>query len=256
MQWIGVLGLVAAVVFGYLTWRTNKRVSSVERVETVPVRELKALHKAASDAAGPGHFRQQVEIVGAARPHKNGALRSKLEERECVWHRHRITRKYEETYRDSDGNRKRRKKSQVVSDFSSSTAFFVEDDTGRAVVRPGDLVVDGAEKILDDFEPHQGGGRVRLGPITFEGGGGGTLGYQKEEWIVRAGVRLFVHGEAADENGRLAVAAPAEDGEYIISARSEAEIKKSENNKFLGFAIGTGVSAVAGVALLLAGLFF
>ncbi|WP_019544090.1 GIDE domain-containing protein [Streptomyces sulphureus] len=255
MLWVGLFAVAVAVVCGYFAKRADVRTGALERVETLAVKDVKALHEAAAEAAGPGHFRQPCEVVGSARAHKDGVLRSELSEVECVWHRHRITRRYEETYRDSNGNRRRRTRNDVVSDHSSPTAFFVEDATGRMVVRPGDKQVDRAEKILDTFEPHTGrGNRITIGPVSVGLGGGGTIGFRKEEWVVRPGVRLFVHGEAADASGRLSLGEPAESGVFLMSTRTQAELVRSGNRKVMGFGIGTGVAGIAGVALVVLGL--
>ncbi|UQA90839.1 E3 ubiquitin ligase family protein [Streptomyces halobius] len=256
MIWIGLAGLVVATVCAYLARTANARARAMESTETLPVQELKALHGAAAEAAGAGHFRYRCEVAGQAQPHKNGALRSELEGLECVWHKHKITRKFEETYRDSNGNRKRRTRTQVLSEHSSSTAFFVADGTGKMVIRPGDHEVTGAEKVLDRFDPHTGGGhRLELGPLSLDlGGGNGTIGYKREEWIVRPGSPCYVHGEAGDADGRLAIGAPAEGGVFIMSVKSEEQLLRGENHKVLGFGIGTAVAAVAGVVLLVVGI--
>ncbi|MDJ1134325.1 GIDE domain-containing protein [Streptomyces iconiensis] len=225
----------------------------MESTETLAARDLRALREAAAESAGAGHFRYVSEVAGHARAHKDGALRSELQGVECVWHRHRITRKYEEIYRDGKGNRRRRTRTEKVSEFSSSTAFFVEDATGKTVIRPGSREVTGAEKILDRFDPHTGGRRgVRVGPLRL-GGGGGTVGFRREEWVVRPGSRFYVHGEASDEGGGLSVGAPAEGGLFVMSVKSERELLKGENNKVLGFGVGTGVAALAGAVLLVVG---
>ncbi|MFF2650748.1 GIDE domain-containing protein [Streptomyces sp. NPDC058045] len=257
MIWIGLGALVVAAVCGYFARAAHRKAAVMESTETLPVKDLRALHAAAVQAAGEGSFRYRCELVGQVQPHVKGALRSELAEQDCVWHRHRITRRYEETYRDSDGNQKRRTSNEVVSEFSSSTAFFVADASGRMVVRPGQHQVTGAEKVLDRFDPHTGGGnRLHLGPVSLDlGGGSGTIGFQREEWLVRPGSSFYVLGEAADPDGKLAMAAPAEGGLFTMSVKSEEELLRGENNKVLGFGIGAGVAALAGVVLLALGVF-
>ncbi|MEV7087697.1 GIDE domain-containing protein [Streptomyces sp. NPDC093085] len=258
MIWIGLVALVAAAICGFLARVASVRARVMESTETLPARDLSALHEAAVEAAGKGHFRYRSEIVGEARPPENGALRSELAGLECVWHRHRITRKYEETYRDSEGNRKRRTRTQVLSEHSSSTAFFVRDATGQVVIHPGEHEVVGAEKVLDRFDAHsRGGHRLEIGPLSLDlGGGDGTIGFQREEWLVRPGSPFYVHGEATDADGGLAVTAPAEGGLFIMSVKSEKELLRRENNKVLGFGIGTAVTAVAGAVLLVLGIIY
>ncbi|MFF0627051.1 GIDE domain-containing protein [Streptomyces sp. NPDC004296] len=254
--WVGLVGLVVAACCAFLARLANTRARVMERTETVPVQELRALREAAATAAGPGHFRYRCEVVGQARPHKDGVLRSELEGLECVWHRHRITRKYEESYRDGSGNRRRRTRTEVVSEHRSPTAFFVEDATGRMVIWPGDEDFIGAEKVLDRFDPHaRDGNRLTIGPLSLHlGGGSGTLGYRREEWIVRPGSRCYVHGEAGDAGGGLALGAPAEGGVFVLSVKSEEELLRAENNRVLGYGIGSGLAALAGLVLVVLGI--
>jgi hypothetical protein len=255
--WIGLAALVAAAVCAFLARASHGRARAMESTETLPVQDLRALHEAAVQAAGQGAFRYRCEVVGLARPHKDGVLKSQLESLECVWHRHKITRKYEEIYRDSKGRRQRRTRTETLSDYTSTTAFFVEDATGKMVIRPGKHEVIGAEKVLDRFDVHEGGrgNRLELGPLRLNlGRGDGTIGFKREEWVVRPGSRFYVHGEAADANGRLAVGEPAEGGVFLMSVKTEEELLRSENNNVLGFGIGSGVAAVAGVVLLVIGI--
>ncbi|MCB5908411.1 E3 ubiquitin ligase family protein [Streptomyces pinistramenti] len=252
MFWIpGLIALAAAALCGFLHRVSRTRARVMERTETLPVHDLRALHAAAAEAAGAGHFRYRCEVAGLARPHKDGALRSQIAELDCVWHRHKVTRKYEETYRDSDGNRRRRTRNDVVSQHTTSTAFFVEDATGKMVIRPGEHPVVGAEKVVDRFDPHtSGGNRLEIGPLSLNLGGDGTIGFRHEEWIVRPGSRFFVHGEAADGSGRLAVGAPAEGGVFVMSVKPEEELLRGERRKALLLGAGTGVLGLAGVVLL------
>lgn len=244
MIWAGLAALAVAAVCGYLTHAAHRRARSMESTETLPVRDLLALHAAAAQAAGEGAFRYRCEVTGVTRPHRDGALRSGLAGVECVWHRHRITRRYEETYRDSRGYRKRRTSTEVLSEHTSTTAFLVEDGTGRVAIRPAGHRVVGAEKVLDRFDPPTGG-------VDGSGGGGDgdgtTIGFRHEEWLVRPGSPFYVHGEAADADGPPAVGAPAGGGVFLMSVKSERELLRDENRNVLGFGAAAGVAAVAGM---------
>lgn len=239
MIWIGLFLLVLAAVVGWRVRQINKRMNLLERTETVTIADLSAMQRAAAEAAGPGHFRLTCEVVGVARPHRNGLLTSQLKQIQCVWHRHKITRKYEEVGRDSQGRRTRETKHETVSSHVSATAFFVEDGTGKVVVRPEAARVVGAAKPLNTFEPHEGGrggGReIKVGPVRLTGGGGsgGTVGYKREEWVLRAGRKLFVHGEATDANGYLEIGDPVEAGEFILSGKSEEELLRKDSRELM-----------------------
>lgn len=260
MIWIGLFLLLVAGVLGWKTREINRRMNFLERTETMTVADLRAMQSAAAEAAGPGHFRLTCEVVGAARAHKNGLLKSQLKEVQCVWHRHKITRKYEEIGRDSKGRRTRTTKHETVSQHVSGKAFFVEDNSGQVVIRPEAARVVGASKPLNTFEPHQGGGggdrEVRLGPIRLRGGGGsgGTIGYKREEWVLHAGGKLFVHGEATDVNGYLEIGKPAEAGEFIVSGTSEAELLSRDSKELMVGGVATGAAFLGAVVLIVLSL--
>ncbi|MFJ5646086.1 GIDE domain-containing protein [Streptomyces sp. NPDC093223] len=211
--------------------------------------DVQAGAEASAVAAGPGYFRQRCEVTGFTRAHGGGALRSSLTQEECVWHRHRITRQYEEAYEDGGGNHRQQSRTDVLSDFTSASAFLVEDATGTIVVRPGVRAVDGAEKVLDVFAPHDMSGRAGLGPVSFQDGT--TRGYRREEWLVRPGVRIFVHGEASDDSGVLAVGVPAENGTFLLSTRSETAVTRGEDMRTVLFGVATAVTGLVCVIVTL-----
>ncbi|WP_130799310.1 GIDE domain-containing protein [Streptomyces otsuchiensis] len=255
MIWIGVIALVFAVVCFFAARSAEGRSRALTRVETLPVNEVVQLHQAASSAAGPGQFRYACEVVGTAQP-AGGPLISQLDETECVWHRHKVTHKYWETVRDSEGRSKRQERSRVVSENTSTADFLVQDATGTIQVSPG-RGVDKPQKVLDNFE--QATGRrartVTVGSLSLNlGSSSGSIGYRYEEWALLPGQRVFVHGEATDAGGRLAIGPPSEGGLYLVSTRSQEELLKSETTKVRGFRAGAGVLGAAGLVLLVLGL--
>ncbi|NJP65963.1 GIDE domain-containing protein [Streptomyces spiramenti] len=255
MIWIGLIAAVAAVVCVFAARSAQGRAKALRRVETFTADEVNQLRTAAGDAAGPGQFRYGVEVVGAAHP-AGQALTSQLAQRECVWHRHKVTHKYWETVRDSNGNSKRQERSRVVSEHTSGSEFLVRDRTGEVLVDPG-KGVDQPEKILDTFEKGggRGGGTISFGSFSLPiGSRSGTIGYRYEEWALLPGRTVFVHGEADDSTGRLVVGAPADGGLHLVSTRTQEELLRVEGTKERGFRVGAAVSAVGAVVALLVAL--
>lgn len=254
MLWIG-LGLLALGALG--VWklrRINDRINRLERTETMTISDLRALQEAAAEAAGPGHFRYVCEVEGPARAHRNGLITSQLQEIQCVWHRHKITRKYEEYRRDNKGRRRKETRHEVVSQHRSETAFFVQDSSGRVVIRPGASEVVGASKPLDKFVQQQGSrSGLRIGPLSFSSGGG-TIGFKHEEWVLPEGGKLFVHGEANDVNGYLEIGKPSDGGDFIISAKSEEELLRGENKELMLGGVVTGLLLLGGMVLVVLGV--
>lgn len=233
LAFLGLFLLGLGVVSVFQVLRARKRIHAMVTTETVSSQELRELHQAALDAVGPGAFRRPVEAAGTARPDPGGALTSQLGRTECVWFRTRITRKYE-TRSGSGSNRNLTRKSEVVSDFISTSPFLVEDASGCTVVLPAKGIVDHAPKTVDHFEVYRPGDNEPLGFLDLPGvtRSQRTLGHQQEEWAVRAGAQFYVRGEARDdERGELAVGAPSDGSPFLMTAMSEQDLIAVERNK-------------------------
>ncbi|GAA1900052.1 E3 ubiquitin ligase family protein [Streptomyces sodiiphilus] len=257
MMVIGAIALVAAAVCAVLAHRAQGRVRAMTTAETLPVGELRELHRAAADAAGEGNFRYRCEVVGVAQASGSGELTAELSGTACVWHRHTVTHKYWETTTDSEGNRKRQERSSVVSQHISGSPFAVRDDTGEITVDPAKNRVDGAEKVLDRFERGgRTGAELRIGSLSvpLTSGGGDTIGYQHEEWVLPAGRRLYVLGEVSDAGGSLVIGEPEDGGHFIVSTRSEEELVRSGLRQSTGLRVAAACCAGLGVVLLVLGL--
>ncbi|WP_369822084.1 GIDE domain-containing protein [Saccharomonospora sp. CUA-673] len=84
------------------------------------------------------------------------------------------------------------------------------------------------------------------------GGGNRTIGYKYKEWVVRPGQRLYVHGEVNDAAGPLIIGKPVEGGFFIVSTRTEAELRKAHETRHKFLAAGAIGGVVIGVGLLAA----
>ncbi|NLU66269.1 GIDE domain-containing protein [Streptomyces sp. HNM0574] len=237
---LGFAALVVAVVCGAVAVRSWLRARALQRCAVVPVGELRA------------ESVQPCQIAGRAWPYGDGELTSPLTGLDAVWYRQRVTRRYEQTYRDSDGNRKRRTRYETLAEESSTAPFRAGDATGSVLVRPGEHRVTGAEKVLDRFEPHpaEEPSAPRPGARRER-----TLGHRREEWIVRPGAPLFVHGVCAEGevtggDGLLEIGAPAGGGTFVLSVRPKDQLLRAGRRRAYGFALTAATAALAGAALL------
>ncbi|MET9021381.1 GIDE domain-containing protein [Actinopolymorpha sp. NPDC004070] len=250
---MGIVVLVVGAVCAYFARSARARQHAMITTDTLSAQELGALQQAAVQAAGPGAFRYRVEVTGQLCAGEAGPLRSELAKVDCVWHRHVVTRKYWETRRDRKGSSRRVSRTEVVSQHSSGQPFRVQDPSGVVTVYPGDVAVDGAQKVLDRFERDTGGGQatLQLGKfrMSIPAGDSGTDGYQYEEWVLRPGRRAYVLGEASDGTGELAITDP-----LIVSTRTEAELLARSHSRQQAFTIAAVVAAVGGVASTAVGL--
>lgn len=247
----GLLLLAAGVVAFVFAQRTRRNIHAMIGTETLPVAELEDLHRTAVEVAGPGGFRRVCEVVGIAQPGPHGLLQAELSGTKCVWHRHVVKRRYKQDYYDSDGHRRTRQVTETVAELTSEQPFAVVDATGAALVRPNGTHPDGAEKVVSRFERNT---NRSAGPTIFGIQLPGfdrddTIGYEYTEWVLRADARLYVHGEASDRSGELAVGKP-DDGLFLISTRTEDEVKASNVRKQKLLAFGGLGAAVFGIVLL------
>ncbi|WP_110180401.1 GIDE domain-containing protein [Nocardioides solisilvae] len=258
MIWVAVGLAVAAAVAAWTAHQAREERRRLVGNETLTAAQLRELHAAAGEAAGPDAFREPVELKGRAAAHVDGLLTSELTSTPCVWYRQKVTRKYEEVRRDSDGNRRVEQREEVMTDHHSDKAFFVVDETGRIPVVP-DKSVQGARKVLSEFRQAEGGGgssRLTFGSFSLDlpsGNRGGTLGYEYEEWVLPEGAQLFVCGEAVDRGGRLSVRKP-QSGKLVLTTRTEEELVEGAEKRFRWAALGGIAAAVGAVVALVVAL--
>lgn len=252
-----ILLVVAVGAFFYMK-HTRSELHAMIGTETLSIPELERYRTASDELGSSGSFRKASEVVGAAHPRPEGLLTAELSKTECVWFKYRIDRHYEVVeYRD--GKRHRRKRTERVAEHTSQQGYAVIDDEGRTIgVDPGGTEPDGPEQTVSRFEPHQGRDSgmelfgFRLPPLL--GRGDTTIGYDYKEWVIRPGRRLYVLGEVHDRIGPLVIGKPSGEGHFIISTRSEEELRDSRVKRHKLLAVSVIASAVLGVGFLVAGM--
>jgi hypothetical protein len=256
---VGVVLLVVAVGAFFYMKHTRDELHAMIGTETLSIPELERYRSASDEVGGTGSFRKTAEVVGAAHPRPEGPLTAELSKTECVWYRYRIDRHYEVIeYRD--GKRHRRKRTERVAEHTSHQGYAVIDNEGRTIgVDPNGTNPDGVEQTVSRFEPHHDdrGGvdlfGIRL-PALF-GRSDSTIGYDYKEWVIRPGQRLYILGEVHDRIGPLVIGKPADKGHFIISTRTEEELRASRVQRHKLLAAGTIASCVLGVGFLVSALF-
>jgi hypothetical protein len=258
----GIILIVLALIALFIGRSQSARANAAKGTETLSCADINALSSGVSSEVGAGGFRQRCEVVGQAAPGEGGTIKAPHSGAEAVWHRSIVRHQYWEMQEQVvDGRRERNRveRSEVVSNITSAQPFMVDDGTGSVAVAPDGADVDEPERVLDRFDPHvesqplPSGLMGLVGSVLRSGAGSGTLGFEYEEWVIRPGARLYVHGEVSDASGRLRFAKPS-DGRYLISTRSEEQIVgAAERGAKIAQAI-TGVLLVAGIALVIAGV--
>ncbi|MDA3630141.1 E3 ubiquitin ligase family protein [Saccharopolyspora sp. WRP15-2] len=252
----GVLLVVAAGVGFYFMRRTRDQLHAMIGAETLPVDELERLRQISDELGARGGFRKQCEVVGAAYPRPEGLLVSEFSKTECVWHRHVVKRRFEERRYDSNGRPNRTRKTETVAEHTSWAGYALRDDRGVLIgVDPNGTAPDKPEQVVSRFEPYQ----RQQGPTVFGFqlpnifDDSSTIGYEYEEWVIRPGQRLYVLGEVHDRIGPLVIGKPEQDGHFVISTRTEDQLRKSARTQHRLLAVGIPLAALAGIALIVLG---
>lgn len=261
MTWLFIAAAAAAVA-GVLALfkarQASRNVANLLAVESSTTAVLHQMHQNATEAAGPGAYRERVEVAGVVVAGPGGLLTSEISKTECVWHQHKVTRHYEHVRRDNEGRRRVEKRKEKVANNRTRESFLLRDDHGEVLVVPTDNVQQ-ARKTVSEFRPETQGGtgaQVSLGSFSLSlpaGDRGGTVGYQYDEWVLTPGTRVFVAGEAVDRDGRLEIRAP-EDDRILITTRSEEEVLADHGQEAKLATFGGYGLLVAAVALLVAGI--
>lgn len=254
---IGILAMCAAVAGFFLMRRTRSELHTMIGTETLGIPELEDHRRTSDELGAKGGFRKITEVTGAAHPHPDGPLTSEISKTECVWYRYRIDRQYEHVeYRD--GKRHRSRRTEKVAEHTSSTGYALIDEHGQTIgVDPTGTEPDGVEQTVDRFEPHHGDNRANLFGIqlpSFFSGNDSTIGFDYKEWLIRPGRRMYILGEVHDKIGPLVIARPEQGGHYIISTRTEDELRRSRVQRHKLLAVGVIAAFALGLVLTIVGI--
>jgi hypothetical protein len=260
-----LIGVALFAAAGGLWWGAGQalqRQQALMATETSSCSDLDATLVAVAEGVGDATIGHQVEVCGTAKPGPV-ALTAPLSGRACVWYRTTVTEHYREyEWRGSEQNKDRRRelvdRSREVSNEASSDPFALEDGSGRITVHVEGADIDHPQQVIDRRVVNDDGwaGRlsVRLGPITLDGGGDGITGYQHEEWVVPVDAQVFAIGEAHKDGGGLLLRKPRTGGApFIVSLRTEEELRKSAASSAQWMRIGMIAAGVGGIGCVIAG---
>jgi hypothetical protein len=244
--------------FGYRS--QSKKLFEIRATQTFLSSELIQEAKDVADGLGEkGSFNKLAEVKGKVVC--NNPLTSELARKRCVHYSMSITRKWEETYWDTDSQGRRVQKTRTGSDTVShnerSVPFFVQDEGGKIKINP-----EGAEmireKVYSDFKSGEmGGASITIGsfsitlPSITPISGRRTIGYEYEESIIPVDRDVYILGEAADSSGEVQMQKPSDaKKKFIISIKSEEELKRSIQGAMTGMLVGCVICGIGGIVLL------
>lgn len=132
------------------------------------------------------------EVVGRAQP-VDQPIVAPYSASECVWYRSILEKEEKNSNNNSSW--------KTVSDEKSEVPFYVEDDTGKVLIRPKGASVDPRHRNRDVHT----GKPQRYGRLSLLGSLGGSMPlstslstsrYRTTEWYLRPGDEIYVLGEA------------------------------------------------------------
>ena len=255
----GLIVLVAAIGLIIIAVLQRRRGVSLAGSEELTVSDVLAQITAAAAALGPGSYRKHVAVSGQLVPSSHGALLSPLTRTPCVWHRTVIRRRHYEWVTENN-QRRRQETTSLEHEASSQQPFGISDGTATLAVDPSKARIDGAEKVLDVYEPQMTGAGLATGVDVEVFGlrlssesGDDTLGYEQEERVLRPGATMHVIGTVSDRTGAPRIA--EQDGTKVqISSRSRGELVTSTVRNAQRFMIAGTAVLIIGLVLTIIGL--
>jgi hypothetical protein len=236
---------VAGIVLGFFAKHHKDAMAATATVGCVDVAAV-----AGGDEPVP------CEVVGTAEPAK-APLTGPFSGTPCVWYRAEVSRRYKERKRDSRGNYRTVTSTEKVSEQSSAEPFGVRDVSGAVWVFPDGANVIGETRTVDRFDPYVPPQQevptsgsfaekaLAVGMNFLTRSTEDTIGYNYEEWVLRAGTTVYVRGGAArDHAGSAWLQRPA-NGPFLISTRSEADLSRKAGLAMYG-GFGLGAAALLG----------
>jgi hypothetical protein len=250
----------AAIVLLLVAWLCLRsargqeaKASALTLTDTSTCAEIAALAESVGSEVGAGSFSQRCEVIGLAE-HDGTAVHAPETRADVVWHRTRVTHRWYEMERTTDSRGKtstrRVEKSDVVSDYASEAAFAVSDGSGRVLVKAIGAEIDAPEKSVERMDGIGSDVASSFTSLLLGGGQSGTIGFEVEEWVLRPGTRIYVHGEVGDEDGRLVFGGG--NGRLLVSTRSEREIVDGHRSGARWLKVGAIAAVALGAASIVA----
>jgi hypothetical protein len=229
--------VAAAVGAGLLWWRS--RVGG--EMDAMAATQTSAAKDIAGKAAGT-----LVELKGVFR--SDAPLVSEFEQKPCVYYRSLVEREVERASTDSNGRRETKREFETVTDVWKSAPTRLEDASGSVAVDFNGAKVE-ALQVHRRYERDNGIGAL-LGSALNVGGlsVGGAIGHRYTEWIIEAGVPVYVLGTAL-AGGSIGESADKSQA-FVISIKSEEERQASLTKTRMWTLVGAIGSFVLAAAVL------
>jgi hypothetical protein len=210
MNWVILIFAAASVIVAALFWwgrtRTGRELALMRATQTSSARDIGGI--------APGTL---VEVKGRLKT--AAPLTAEFSGRECIYYRALTEREVEKITTDSEGHRETEREFETESDVVRFAPALIEDGSGEVAVDFKDAKVEG-EQV------HRRREAANLGTSLLANlAGAGTLAHRYTEWIVAAGIPVYVMGTVSAAH--TIAADPARKNPFVISIKSEEEREKA-----------------------------
>jgi len=252
---IGVFVLVIGLALLYWRHLEQVKVAQIKGTRTSTAQELKD---------GAVSIGGKVEVKGTIQC--DSPLTAPLSGKPCVWFSCESREKIEVTYYETNQQtkqqeRKTKNEERVVRSEKSMVPFWLQDATGRVMVRPEEADVDGIA-VIDRFEPVPGSsigqvmstGSLSMGYVSSLPAldhNHRILGVQHKEIIFPVNQTGYVLGELHSGGEAPNIARRVKsDVTFLISTKSEEELVADAESRVFWLLAAGGIVSLCGVALI------
>lgn len=195
------------------------------------------------------------EIKGNAEPGPAGQLKGPMSGRACVWFHTKVEERWREHHHNRNGRSRTSTHRRTLQEDGSQPCFHVRDQTAVALLDFRGTKVDSATRSHYRAVPARRGDGFKGLAVEF-------LSNKRDhqiiysEFIVVPGQPVYALGQGGThpQTGAVAMFAP-DDGPFIVSTRSEEQLKKGAVTRMrIGYIGGGVLFAGGGVALVVTSL--
>ncbi|MBE9063593.1 E3 ubiquitin ligase family protein [cf. Phormidesmis sp. LEGE 11477] len=235
MAIIGGIFLIVSVVLFFVRLSKLKQLACIRSARLATASDIHQVASAVAQDIGSGSWQDYVKVYGKIVCDQ--PIHSQVKKVACVYYKTKVTREYEEivTRKDDQGRtiKKTERQSEVVSQTTLSTPFWLADATGKIKIHPEDANIETIE-ILSEFRPEtQRSSRISFGGFslttnTHHNARGRTLGYRYKESILPVDREALIIGMANDMTSLVTIRKPSENKQqFIIALKTEGELVKN-----------------------------
>lgn len=248
---LAIAGLGVALIF--VARGQQSKATKMSATDTSTVRAISDIAKGVASEIGAGSFGEYTELKGQAVP-QGESLVAPFSNTPSVYYKKSIIRHYRERYwkTDSEGKRVRetRRGSEAVEVDEKSVPFELQDGTGGLLITLDDADI--TANLVYQERTEGSTDDAKYGVVSTSDRQ--TTHYEYLEEAIPVDHALYALGSVTDIKGPLSMRKPTDGQPYIISTKSEEELKKDLRRSAKVLIVLSVLAILAGAALTIIGV--